>query len=143
MQVKGPRTVLPPGTSDAGEIRSFPASGDRALRYRVVAAPRPRHHVLYFHGTALLTEMARRLAVPSVYLIANKVVGRLDPDEVETRIKEAFQYEVIGVLPLSEAMAGLGSRGLFCVECPSDPLAAELGRIADRLMSRGFDSGKN
>ncbi len=96
-----------------------------------------------FHGTALLTEMARRLAVPSVYLIANKVVGRLDPDEVETRMKEAFQYEVIGVLGLSEEMAGLGSRGLFCVERPSDPLAAELGRIADRLMTRGFDSGKN
>ena len=50
MQVKGAQTVLPPGTSDAGEIRSFPGAGDRDLRYRVVSAARPRHHVLYLHG---------------------------------------------------------------------------------------------
>ena len=85
-----------------------------------------------FHGTALLAEMANRLAVPDVYLIANKVVA-LDPGDVRSRLTEAFSYEVLEVLPLTEEMVRLGSGGLFSRLCPSHPLTAALDRIAARI----------
>jgi pimeloyl-ACP methyl ester carboxylesterase len=42
--------MLPPGTPGPGIIESFEGAGGRTLRCRVVAAPAPRHHLLYLHG---------------------------------------------------------------------------------------------
>jgi septum site-determining protein MinD len=88
-----------------------------------------------FQGTAVLVEVARRLGVPSVVMVANKVVRGLDPEDVKKRIQEAFQYEVIGVLPLTEEMATLGSKGIFCEKFPSHPLSKQMESIALRLLA--------
>ncbi len=92
MQVKGAQTVLPPGTSDAGEIRSFPGAGDRDLRYRVVSAARPRHHVLYLHGIeshgGWFLPAAQRLrdAGCTTYLLDRRGSGlNRDPDPGDAR----------------------------------------------------------
>jgi MinD-like ATPase involved in chromosome partitioning or flagellar assembly len=86
-----------------------------------------------FHGTALVCEVANRLAVPRIYLAANKVTSRLDTEAVKTRIQEAFGHELLGVLGLDEEMASLGSRGLFAARHPAHALTREMEVIADRL----------
>lgn len=43
-------SLLPPGTVDPGRIESFEGSDGRVLRYRVVASPISRFHLLYLHG---------------------------------------------------------------------------------------------
>src|SRR5262249_29870487 len=86
-----------------------------------------------FHGTAVMVEVAGRLGVPHCYMVANKVLSRLDPQDVRRKIKDAFGYEGTGVLPLDEEMAGLGSRGIFAQRHPSHPLALELAAISSRL----------
>lgn len=87
-----------------------------------------------FFGTAVLVEVAGRLGVPRCYMVANKVVSRLDREDVRRKIKDAFGYEVIGVLPLDEDMASLGSRGLFTQKHPGHVLSNELTAVADRLV---------
>lgn len=42
--------LLPPGASGPGRIASFQGAGGRELRYRVIEADAPRHHLLYCHG---------------------------------------------------------------------------------------------
>lgn len=86
-----------------------------------------------FHGTAVLLEVASKLGVPRMYMIANKIVGSLDPEDVCGRIEEAFKQEVIGALPLCEEMALLGSNGLFVRQHPKHALTAEVHRIFERL----------
>jgi MinD-like ATPase involved in chromosome partitioning or flagellar assembly len=88
-----------------------------------------------FHGTAVLVEVAGRLGVPQVYMVANKVVSSLDKTEVRRKIHEAFGYEVLGVLPLSEDLASLGSRGLFTVLQPSHTFSMELIKVANRVLA--------
>jgi len=88
-----------------------------------------------FHGTAVMVELAGRLGVPNVAMIANKVVSRIDHDDVRKKIKDAFGYDVFGVLPLDEEMASLGSRGLFSQRNPQHRLSLELRQIADRLLA--------
>jgi len=96
-----------------------------------------------FHGTAVLVEVAGRLGVPRVYTVANKVVGGLDPAEVRKKLKQAFGYEVIGVLPLNEEMASLGSRDLFLRRHADHAFSRELESVAERLLADlGQDGGK-
>lgn len=88
-----------------------------------------------FHGTAVMVELAGRLGVPNIAMVANKVVSRIDHSDVRKKITDAFGYEVFGVLPLDEEMASLGSRGLFSKMNPDHRLSQELRVIADRLLA--------
>jgi hypothetical protein len=67
-------------------------------------------------------------------MLANKVVSSLDQEAVRRKISEAFGYEVIGLLPLSEDMARMGSQGLLALEHPSHPLTLGVVAVADRLV---------
>ncbi len=87
-----------------------------------------------YYGTAVLTEIAAKLEVPNVFIIANKVLSRLDPEALVNRVQDAFGYEVIGVLPLSEDMAYLASTRLFVREYPEHPLSHSLRRITERML---------
>jgi MinD-like ATPase involved in chromosome partitioning or flagellar assembly len=87
-----------------------------------------------FHGTAVLMEVAGRLGVPRIYMVANKVPQRLDPATVERQIANAFGRPVLGLLPLTEELVLLGSRGLFTIEHPDHPISAELARVSERLL---------
>lgn len=87
-----------------------------------------------FHGTAVLLEVARRLGVKRTFLIANKVVSSLGRAEMKRMVLEAFNSELIGCVPLSEEMASLGSRGLFCAKYPQHTIARELYEVSQRIM---------
>jgi len=87
-----------------------------------------------FHGTAVLMQVAGRLQVPNVCLIANKVPNRLDRADLRKRLEDTFEQEVIGMLPLDEDMAMLGSRGLFVQKYPTALATQELERAATRLL---------
>jgi len=87
-----------------------------------------------YHGTAVLVEVAGRIAVPQVHMLANKVVGHVDRDDIVQKIKQGYGYDVIGILPFAEEMARLGSDGIFAVRYPTHPLSKELQVIAQRIM---------
>jgi septum site-determining protein MinD len=87
-----------------------------------------------YHGTAVLVEVAGRMAVPRVHMLANKVVGQVDRQDIVQKIKQGYGYDVIGILPFAEEMAKLGSDGVFAVRYPSHPLSKELEAIAQRIM---------
>ncbi|MBI4878060.1 MAG: MinD/ParA family protein [Planctomycetes bacterium] len=89
-----------------------------------------------YHGTAVMVEVAARLRVPRLLLLANKVPRRLDAPAVAARLEQAFGHEVLGVLPLEEDMACLGSEGLFARLFPEHPLTAQLMQVAERLLPK-------
>jgi MinD-like ATPase involved in chromosome partitioning or flagellar assembly len=90
-----------------------------------------------YHGTAVLAELAGRMAVPHVHMLANKVVGNSDRDDIIQKIQQGYGHDVIGVLPFAEEMARLGSDGVFAARYPSHPLSQELDVIMQRIMEQG------
>ena len=87
-----------------------------------------------FHGTAVLMQVAGKLGVPSVQMLANKVPARLDLDSVRDRVHEAFGHPLIGVLQLDDELAAMGSNGVFARTRPDHPISMELDKVAETLL---------
>jgi MinD-like ATPase involved in chromosome partitioning or flagellar assembly len=87
-----------------------------------------------YHGTAVLVEVARRLQVPRIGLLVNKVLQTMDWRSVREKVEQAYEYDVLGMLPLDEALVNLGSRTLFAMQYPTHPWTAQLSGVADKLL---------
>src|SRR5262245_10417511 len=87
-----------------------------------------------YHGTALLVEVANRLQVPRVRMLVNKVLPTMDWKSVRERVEQAYHYDVIGMLPLDEALVTLGSRTLMAKDHPTHPWVTALAEVADRVV---------
>lgn len=86
-----------------------------------------------FQGTAVTLDVARKLEVPSMYLVVNKVLRRF-MGEIGQQISDTYKCEVIGVLPLSEDVVALASSAVFCVRYPDHEFSHRITEIANRLM---------
>jgi septum site-determining protein MinD len=87
-----------------------------------------------FHGTAVLMQVAGKLGVPRVCMLANKVPNSLDAESVRRRVDEAFGHELLGLIRLDEDLASLGSGGVFSRERPDHVVTRELVSITERLL---------
>lgn len=88
-----------------------------------------------FQGTAVITEVAKKLQVPAILLIANKVIDGIDPVAFTARLQEAFGYPVAASIPLLPAIARLGSNGIFARLQPEHPVVAILQQLTDQLLA--------
>jgi septum site-determining protein MinD len=86
-----------------------------------------------FQGTAVTVELARRLEVPDMCLVVNKVPASLDPAALRRQVESTFKAEVAGVLPLNSEIVELASRGIFTIQFPHHPFTDELKKVAQRL----------
>lgn len=84
-------------------------------------------------GTAVTVDLARRLGVPSMMLVVNKVLPSLDAATVRRQMEQTYGAPVAGLLPLCEEMVRLGSGDLFCRRYPDHPLTLEVRAVARRL----------
>lgn len=86
-----------------------------------------------YQGTGVTVQVARKLEVPELLLVANKVPSNFNPVDLASKLSETYQSEVAGVLHHSDEMMGLGSAGLFTLEFPQHPMTDEFKRIAARI----------
>ncbi len=87
-----------------------------------------------FQGTAVTIDVAQQLEIPNMLLVLNKVLARVNAENLRQRVNETFNVPVAGLLPMSEDMMHLGSMGLFSLKYPNHALTRELQRIAFQLM---------
>ncbi|MBN1487050.1 MAG: MinD/ParA family protein [Anaerolineae bacterium] len=90
-----------------------------------------------FQGTAVTVEVARKLDVQRMLLVVNKVLPSFDFDSLRKQVEDTYHTPVAGILPLSEDMVRLASRGVFCLEYPNHPLTKRLKDIAEQVMAEG------
>jgi len=86
-----------------------------------------------FQGTAVTLEVSRKLGVPKIFLVVNKVLTEFNLAEVKKRVADTYDCEVASVLPLSEDMIRLGSAGIFSLRFPQHPLTQAIKEIAAKL----------
>lgn len=93
---------------------------------------RPDHQD--FQGTAVAVELARKLEVPKMVMIVNKVAPGTDFVQLRTDVEALFGTEVAAVLPLSTEMVRNASSGLFCLRYPSHPLTQDLAAVVQKVI---------
>jgi len=89
-----------------------------------------------FQGTAVTVDVARRLDVPELLLLVNKVPASVDRAALGRDVAEVYQSEVGGVLPLSEAVVENSSSGLFSLTSPDEEWSITLAALAARIAGR-------
>jgi MinD-like ATPase involved in chromosome partitioning or flagellar assembly len=87
-----------------------------------------------YQGTGVTVEVARKLDVPRLLLVVNKVPRTFDLQEVRKRVGETYSSEVAAVLPHSDELMALGSAGIFVLRYPDDPITIGLKEVAAALM---------
>jgi MinD-like ATPase involved in chromosome partitioning or flagellar assembly len=86
-------------------------------------------------ATAVVVDVAQRLSVPRVLLIANMVTADYDVEQVQTKIEDTYHCEVPAVLPYCAELAEFGYRGVFAIRYPDHPVTALLHRIVARALA--------
>lgn len=87
-----------------------------------------------YQGTGVTVEVARKLEVPRMMLIVNKVPASLEAGEVKAKVGQTYNCEVGAVLPHSDEMMALASKGVFALAYPNHPITLSLRRAAQRLI---------
>lgn len=89
-----------------------------------------------FQGTAVTAELARRLEVPEIFIVVNKVPPGGDNDQLREQVQEAYRAEVLALLPLSPEVARMASQGIFSNRFPDHPVSQQLRQVASRLLGK-------
>jgi septum site-determining protein MinD len=84
-----------------------------------------------FQGTSVTVEVARKLGVPSMFLLINKVPEAIDLDELKEKAERIYHCDVAAILPHSDEMMMLASAGIFALQFPDHPISKTLAELAE------------
>ncbi len=88
-----------------------------------------------YQGTSVTVEVARKLDVPNLHLIVNKLPAVFDPETVKEQVQSTYRCNVAAVLPHSDEMMALMSAGIFVLHYPDHSIAKSLKQVVDLLLS--------
>lgn len=88
-----------------------------------------------YQGTSVTVEIARKLGVPSMYLVVNKVPQTFDQNQLKTKIENIYNCDVAAVIPHSDEVMTLASAGIFTLEYPDHPISSIYKQLAARLIA--------
>lgn len=88
-----------------------------------------------FQGTAVTVDIARRLQVPNLFLVLNRVLQAFDFEALRQNVEATYKAPVAGILPNSEEMMQLASSDLFCLRYPKHPLSQVMTTIAQCVVT--------
>ena len=86
-----------------------------------------------YQGTGVTVEVARKLDVPRMVLLVNKVPSVFNSAEVKARVEQTYNCPVVAVLPHSDDMMVLASAGIFALRYPDHPVTALLKDVAAKI----------
>lgn len=88
-----------------------------------------------FQGTAVTAELARRLDIPNLLMVVNKVPPGMDTVQLREKVETTFRAEVAALLPMNFEIVRLASSGIFVNRFPDHPMATALRQVAARIMA--------
>jgi MinD-like ATPase involved in chromosome partitioning or flagellar assembly len=86
-----------------------------------------------YQGTAVTVDVARKLDVPKMLMIVNKIPSVLDFDDVRERVMQTYNVPVAATLPHSDEMMALASSGIFSLKYPDHPISQSLRAIVAEI----------
>lgn len=88
-----------------------------------------------YQGTAVTVDVAKKLDVPKMLLLVNKVPSQFDLEDVRNRVQQTYDANVAAVLPHSDEMMTLASSGIFSIQYPDHPMTKGLISLVEQLKS--------
>jgi septum site-determining protein MinD len=85
-------------------------------------------------GTAVTIEVSRKLGVPHLILVMNKVLASMDQSALRKDVERSFAAELGAVLLLSEDMLRLGSAGIMSLKFPDHQFTKAVAGLAARIV---------
>ena len=87
-----------------------------------------------YQGTAVTVDVARKLDVPKMIMLVNKVPQTFDLEDVKTRVEQTYNVPVAAVLPHSDEMMVLASSGIFALRYPDHPVTKGLRNVVAEII---------
>jgi MinD-like ATPase involved in chromosome partitioning or flagellar assembly len=87
-----------------------------------------------FQGTAVTLEVARKLEVPKMMLVVNKVLSSFDLNALQQEVESTYKTPVAGIVPLSEDIIRLASSNIFCLLYPNHPFSQIVHKITAQII---------
>ncbi len=86
-----------------------------------------------YQGTAITIELAKKLEVPSLMVVVNKVMPSMDAHHIQLEVEKAYDIGTAIILPFSVEMINLGSSGLFVRLFPEDRVTQILRSLMKKI----------
>ncbi len=86
-----------------------------------------------YQGTGVTVDVAKKLEVPKMLMLVNKVPAQFDLDDVRIRVEKTYDATVAAVIPHSDEMMTLASSGIFSIRYPDHPVTKALRSLVDQL----------
>jgi MinD-like ATPase involved in chromosome partitioning or flagellar assembly len=87
-----------------------------------------------YQGTGVTVEVARKLDVPHMLLMVNKVPEKL-MDAVKQNVEATYDCEVAAVIPHSDDLMTLASSGIFSQKYPNHLVTKIYTQLANRIIA--------
>ncbi|MBE9099245.1 MinD/ParA family ATP-binding protein [Vacuolonema iberomarrocanum] len=104
-----------------------------ALVDRLVLVLRPDSQD--FQGTAVTAEVSRKLGVPKILVLLNRVLAAIDDDQLRNLVTKTYQLPILGLLPNADEVMLMASRDLFSMRYPEHPFSQEIRSVAQTLIN--------
>lgn len=86
-----------------------------------------------YQGTIVTVDVARKLDVPKMLMVVNKVPNTFDLADVRTRVEQTYNATVAAVFPHSDEMMTLASSGIFSIQYPDNVVTKAMRSLVDQL----------
>ena len=86
-----------------------------------------------FQGTAVTVDVVRKLKAARILLVINKALPALNFADLQQQVEKIYNVSVAGILPLSEEMVQLASKGIFCLRYPQHPMTQTIKGITEQV----------
>lgn len=88
-----------------------------------------------YQGTAVIVSISRKLGVPNLVLVANKVPKTIPLGELRAQLQTQYACTVGAMLPHSDSMMALGSQKVFVLAYPDHFIATQIKQLANTLLA--------
>lgn len=88
-----------------------------------------------FQGTSVTVEVARRLRVPAIHLVVNKVPPAYNLDDVRQKVEQSYGCPVAALIPLSTDIAQNASSQVFVLQDPDHSFSQNIKSVVAQLPS--------
>lgn len=88
-----------------------------------------------YQGTSVTADVARKLEVPQMLLLVNKVPAMFNTEEVKQRVEKTYNCEVAAVIPHSDDLMTLASASIFSMLYPDHQVTNLYKQLVNRILA--------
>lgn len=87
-----------------------------------------------YEGTGVTVQVARKLQVPNMLILVNKVPDMFNAADVRNKVEQTFHCPVVAVIPHSDTMMTLASQEIFSLHYPDHPITNLYQQALDNIV---------